>query len=132
MSKRILQIATAILAAVPVATGALGMMGIHDPLYASLGVALPADATLDGNLRFYAGVWFGLGLGAFWTIPNIERNGVLFRALWTMIFVGGIGRLISLVSLGAPFAPFIGFTVLEIVGAPLFVWWQSRVAATAG
>lgn len=56
MSKRILQIATAILAAVPVTTGALGMMGIHDPLYASLGVALPADATLDGNLRFYAGV----------------------------------------------------------------------------
>ncbi|AOK31162.1 hypothetical protein WS67_09665 [Burkholderia singularis] len=130
-SKRTLQIVTTILGIVPLATGVLGMLGIHDPLYASLGIAMPDDATLDSNLRFFAGVWFGLGLSVLYTIPDIERKGVLFRALWLMIFVGGIGRLISLVSVGAPFFPFIGFTVLEIVGAPLFVWWQSRVAAAA-
>lgn len=131
MSKRALQVATAILAAVPTITGVLGMMGIGDPLYASLGVSMPADATLDSNLRFYAGVWLGLGLAAFSVIPSIERQGVLFRALWVMIFIGGIGRLISFAALGMPFPPFVGFTVLEIVGAPLFIWWQRKVAATA-
>jgi len=45
-----------------------------------------------------------------------------------MIFLGGIGRLISMAALATPPAPFIGFTLLEIVGAPLFVWWQSRLA----
>jgi len=29
---------------------------------------------------------------------------------------------------GSPPAPFIGFTILEIVGAPIFIWWQARLA----
>ena len=51
MNKRNLQIATGILAAVPVITGMLGFMGLSDPLYSALN--LPHDATLDSNLRFY-------------------------------------------------------------------------------
>jgi Domain of unknown function (DUF4345) len=41
----------------------------------------------------------------------------LFRAVWVMIFCGGIGRLISLLLVGMPPAPFIGFVALEIIGA---------------
>ncbi|MBP0590863.1 DUF4345 domain-containing protein [Paraburkholderia sp. LEh10] len=127
--RRALQVATVILALVPVITGLVGMMGLGDPLYGKL--LLPHDATLDSNLRFYAGVWLGLGLAAFWIAPRIERETALFRALWLMIFIGGIGRLVSLVAVGMPFAPFIGFTALEVIGAPLFVWWQQRVARAA-
>jgi hypothetical protein len=126
MSKLPLQIATAILAAVPTLTGLLGLMGLKDPLY--LALFLPPDATLDSNLRFYSGVWFGLGLVAFWIIPRIEQETNFFRALWLMIFIGGIGRLLSLLLVGQPFPPFIFFTFLEILGAPLFIWWQYRVA----
>jgi hypothetical protein len=129
MSRRALQAATFILALVPVLTGLLGMLGLDDPLYA--GAGLPRDATLDSNLRFYAGAWFGLGLAAMWIIPRIERETMLFRALWLMIFTGGIGRLLSLLLVGAPFLPFIGFTALEIIGAPLFIWWQARIADAA-
>ncbi len=127
MSRRKLQVATAMLALVPTLTGLLGMMGLSDPIYADL--SLPKDATLDSQLRFYNGVWLGLGLAAFWLLPRIERETTLFRALWLMIFLGGVGRLLSLVLTGMPFPPFIGFTILEICGAPLFVWWQSRVAS---
>lgn len=130
MSKRKLQIATAILAAVPTITGVIGLTGLSDPLYAALN--LPADATLDSNLRFYSGVWLGVGLAAFWLLPRIEHETVLFRALWLMIFLGGLGRLLSLVIAGMPFPPFVGFTLLEVLGAPLFVWWQHRVARGAG
>lgn len=126
MTERWLQIATGVLAMVPVVTGLLGMMGVHDPLYANAGV--PADPTLDSNLRFYGGVWLGLGLAALWVIPGIARKTALFRALWLMIFLGGIGRLLSLLMLGMPFPPFLGFTALEVVGAPLFIWWQAALA----
>ncbi|RUT35823.1 DUF4345 domain-containing protein [Paenibacillus zeisoli] len=129
MNRRLLQIATAVLACVPTATGLLAMTGLDDPLYNTL--HLPRDASLDSNLRFYAGVWLGLGAAAFWLLPRIERETVLFRFLWLMIFIGGIGRLISLALAGMPLPPYIGFTILEVIGAPLFIWWQSRVAQAA-
>jgi hypothetical protein len=126
MGKRGLQIVTAVLAAIPVATGLIGLLGVDDPLYAAAGV--PPIAVLDTNLRFFAGVWLGLGLALYWLIPTIERQTVLFRVLWGMVFIGGIGRLLSMTMLAAPPTSFITFTALEIVGAPLFILWQSRLA----
>lgn len=126
MSLRQLQITTALLGAVPVLTGLISMMGLSDPLYATLN--LPRDATLDSNMRFLGGVWLGLGLSVWWLVPRIATETALFRAVWLMIFLGGIGRLASLLLVGLPLLPFVGFTVLEIVGAPLFVWWQRKLA----
>jgi hypothetical protein len=126
VNKRPLQVTTAVLGLVPVITGVITLLGIHDPIYASAG--LPASALLDSNLRFFGGVWLGLGLAIFWLVPAIERQGLLFRVIWGAIFLGGIGRLLSMILLGFPPAPFIGFTALEVVGAPLFVYWQHRVA----
>jgi Domain of unknown function (DUF4345) len=128
VSKLVLQIVTATLAAIPVATGLISMFGIDDPLYSS--AALPRSALLDGNLRFFGGAWLGLGIAMYWLIPNIEKQTSLFRALWGMVFVGGIGRLVSMFMLGLPPVPFIGFTLLELIGAPLMVLWQARVART--
>ncbi len=125
MNKRPLQILTAILGMVPILTGIIGLFGLSDPIYASAG--LPANALLDSNLRFLSGVWLGLGLTVIWLIPRIETQTVLFRVLWGMIFLGGVGRLLSMLFLGWPPIPFIAFTVLEIVGAPIFVAWQARL-----
>lgn len=125
MNKRLLQILTAILGAVPILTGIVGLFGLSDPIYASAN--LPANALLDSNLRFLSGVWLGVGLTVIWLIPRIETQTVLFRVLWGMIFLGGVGRLLSMLFLGWPPIPFIAFTVLEIVGAPIFVAWQARL-----
>jgi Domain of unknown function (DUF4345) len=126
MNKRGLQIAMVLLGVIPVVTGIITMFGLSDPLYASAGI--PAIAVLDSNLRFFGGVWLGLGLSLYLLIPNIEKQTLLFRVLWGMIFLGGIGRLASMLFLAPPPPPFIGFTILEIVGAPFFVWWQARLA----
>ena len=126
MEKRLLQILTGLLGLVPVLTGLIGLAGLRDPLYAAM--SLPANNLLDSNLRFFSGVWLGLGIGVYWLIPRIEVAGSVFRLLWGMIFLGGVGRLLSMVFVGLPPWPFVGFTVLEIVGAPLFVSWQVRIA----
>ena len=126
MTKRLLQVATAILGTIPVLTGIIGMFGLSDPIYASAN--LPANVLLDSNLRFFSGVWLGLGLAVYWLLPNIDKETSLFRTVWGMIFLGGVGRLLSMVFSGMPPAPFIAFTVLEIVGAPFFIVWQSKLA----
>ena len=126
MRKKPLQIATALLALIPILTGVLTMLGLDDPVYRDMG--LPRNALLDSNLRFLGGVWLALGLAAVWLIPRIERRGDIFRLIWGAIWIGGLGRLLSMFVVGLPPAPFIAFTLLEIVGAPLFVLWQSRVA----
>ncbi|WP_166298135.1 DUF4345 domain-containing protein [Bradyrhizobium sp. 2S1] len=126
MGRRGLQIATGLLALAPILTGIITMLGVSDPLYASSGV--PALPVLDSNLRFFGGVWLGLGLALIWLVPRIESESVLFRVVWGGIFLGGVGRLLSIVMVGAPPIPFIGFTALELIGAPLFVYWQHRVA----
>lgn len=128
MSRRPLQLTTGLLALIPLSTGVLTMMGLSDPIYASAG--LPSDALLDSNLRFLGGVWLVLGLALLAMIPRIEHETMLFRTLWLMVFAGGIGRLLSMVLVGLPPWPFVGFTVLELVGAPLFIAWQARLAMT--
>jgi len=129
MGRRALQIATVALALIPILTGIITMLGVSDPLYAASGV--PALPVLDSNLRFFGGLWFGLGLGLLWLVPRIESESVLFRVVWAGIFLGGIGRLLSTIMVGLPPLPFVGFTALELIGAPLFVYWQHRVAVAA-
>jgi hypothetical protein len=128
-SRRALQIVTGILGVIPVTTGLIGLLGLRDPLYVRFGVV--PNVVLDSNLRFFAGVWIGVGVCVFRTLRGIERQGPLFRALWGMIFLGGVGRLCSIADAGRPPAPLLGVLALEIVGAPLFVLWHRQVERSA-
>ena len=84
------------------------------------------NAVLDSNLRFFSGFWLGTNFAVLWLVPRIEKEGTLFRALWGMIFLGGLGRLASLEDAGAPPWPFYVVMALELLGAPVFVLWQRR------
>jgi hypothetical protein len=119
---RLFQIVCGILGLIPVVTGLLTMMGLHNPEYHSAGI--PMHVLLDSNLRFFGGVWLGIGLMWLWMLPRLRTEALLFRALSLAIFLGGVGRLISMLAVGLPPVPFIAFTALEIVGMPLLVFWQ--------
>jgi Domain of unknown function (DUF4345) len=129
--KRPLQIVIAILGLIPLATGLFGMMGVDDPVLAS--ASIPRIPLIDSELRFFSGLWLGVGITLAWLVPRIDTptGTSVYRILWGMIFLGGIGRLLSMAFIGMPPAEFIGFTALEIIGAPLFVVWQSRIGKSS-
>lgn len=125
LQRRLLQIFLVLLALIVVVLGLLGMLGVDNPLYAS--VELPRSALLDTNMRFYSGLWLGLGIAVLATVRTLEKHFAIYCVLWGMIFVGGIGRLLSLLTLGLPPFPIPGFMLLEILGAPIFLYWHYRV-----
>jgi Domain of unknown function (DUF4345) len=128
MNKRNLQIITFILAIVPTITGLIGLTGISDPIYGELSKS--NNILLDSNLRFFSGVWLGLGIALFSIIKTIDKQTQVFRIIWGCIFLGGFGRLLSIMFLHIPPLSFTGFTILEIVGAPFFIYWQNKISTT--
>ncbi|MDT5091594.1 MAG: hypothetical protein QOH60_957 [Mycobacterium sp.] len=61
----------------------------------------PANATSDGEDRFYAGIFAAFGAALLWCARDVERKQAYVNALAGAFLVGGIGRLISLVVVGA-------------------------------
>jgi hypothetical protein len=112
MSRLLLQICTALLAPIPIATGIVSMPGVKDPLYRPLG--LPEAPVLDSNLGFFGGIWLGLG------DPLSSSVGGSIP--------GGVGRVLSWIQTGPAPKPYVGFIILELLGAPLFIYWQYRLA----
>lgn len=130
MSRLLLQIINGIVGLATVGLGTVQVLfGVGSPLYAAAN--LPQFPILDSNLRFFGGMGLGLGVVLLWLLPSIERRTLLFRVVWLCAFSGGVGRLISWPVVGSPSELLIGFTILEVVGAPLLVYWQYRLAVSA-
>jgi len=89
------------------------------------GLAVEAPSILDNEYRFFAGVWFGVGLGLAYCVLHLERTTLLFRALMLTIFMGGIARIIGLSEYAAE-AQIIAPIAIELVAPILLVWMQSR------
>jgi len=124
--RTILQICFVAVALVVIITGVLGMLGIDNPLYAS--VQLPREPLLDTNLRFYSGLWLGVGVVILATVRGFENHLEMYCLIWAMIFVGGVGRMMSLLTIGTPPFPIVGLMILELWGAPFLAYCQMRMS----
>ncbi len=127
MSKRLLQAVLLVVGLISVITGAMGVLsGVMDKYY-GLGENIgPGAIILDSNLRYFSGVWFGLGLIILWMLPSIEKQKLLLRLIAIMVFLGGVGRIFSMVHLGRPSFPYIIFTAMEL-SFPLLIIWQNTL-----
>ncbi len=121
--RRLLQLAVAVAAIVPVAAGASGVL---------LGPALTqaaVTAVADGHYRYLSGLLLGIGLCFWGLIPSIERRATTFRILTLIVFVGGLGRLVGLVILDDPGTPpMVAGLFMELAGTPALCLWQARIA----
>jgi hypothetical protein len=123
--KRLLQLAVALGCAVPLLAGGAGMIEGPAMLH-GVGRDVPAD--LDSHFRYLSGLLFAVGIGFASCIPAIESKTRRFRLLAMLVFVGGLGRLLSLVIIGPPGTGHRFGLVMELGAAPLLILWQARVA----
>jgi hypothetical protein len=135
MSRRLLQVVVSISALNAILGGGaylvlgvkgLSLMGVN----VSIDPGAPPWISVDYVFRALAGIWFSLGLMLAYLVPSIEKHTVWFRFACLAVFMMGVGRLLSVATLGAGSNALIAMA-LEFVLPPLLVVWQSRVARDA-
>ncbi|MEL7130553.1 MAG: DUF4345 domain-containing protein [Pseudomonadota bacterium] len=124
--KLVLQIALGVLSLIPLFFAGMG-------IFQGAGRFLPdgAPADLDNQFRYLSSIYLIVTALIWWMLPNIERHTVPLRIVAGVIFLGGLARLLSYLTIG-PGAPeqFAGM-ILEI-GAILFIPWHAAVARRNG
>jgi len=118
-----LQIAVALGSIVPIGAGGAGML--LGPRI--LGAAAVGSTDLDSHFRYLSGLLLAIGLGYASTIPRIEVHGGRFRLLTCLVVMGGVGRLLSLLWVGAASPAMGAALVMELVVTPCLAFWQFRV-----
>jgi hypothetical protein len=124
LEKRALQCAIALGSLVPIGAGAAGvLMGPR-----MLGHTAIVSGDLDSHFRYLSGLLLGIGLAYVSTIPAIETRQQRFRLLTVIVVVGGLGRLLHLLSSGFASQVSVAALVMELLVTPGLALWQWRVA----
>lgn len=128
MERRVLQIVLAVLSLIPLL--GLGIVWLQGPQFFLHGSGGQVSNALDNQFRYLAGVYAGAVTGGlWWAIPRIEQRGLAVRIAAAAVFLGGIGRCVSIAAVGHPGDPsMIAGLVLELAIVPLLVLWQRRIA----
>ena len=69
--------------------------------------------SIDNSLRFYAGSFIALGFLAIWTSITIRKQHTLIFFFAFFIFMGGLGRLISIMNIGLPDNMYLVYLTVE-------------------
>ena len=125
MERRLLQLAVAAGALVPLLAGGAGVIAGPDMLR---GIGAPVPADLDSHFRFLSGLLLGIGAAFLTCVPRIERHSARFQLLGAIILVGGAGRALSLVEIGPPGQDHWLALAMELGVMPLMMLWQWRLA----
>lgn len=122
-----LQIVLGVLSLVPLAFSILGIW--YGAAYFLPEGGFPA--ALDNQLRYLSGVYILITLLLWWAIPAVERHGKLLAFICLALVIGGLGRLLSWVTLGPGDAGQMAGMMIEL-GSPLLLLWQRAVARKTG
>lgn len=95
-------------------------------------VLLPGDRAdardLDSHFRYLSGIFLGALIVFYSCVPDVERKGPRLRLVGGLVILGGLGRLIGVLTLGLPGIGHLYGLVMELVVTPLLLLWQARVA----
>jgi hypothetical protein len=88
----------------------------------------PWAATMDSELRFYAAIWAGFGGLLLMAMADPSRRRAWTPALAGVFFLGGVGRLLSAMSVGPPHPLFRLLMWIELLTPPglITLWWLER------
>jgi hypothetical protein len=122
--ERGLQIVLGLLGATAVVTGLIDIIG--GPEAVPGGEAAPNE-TVDSAFRFEAAMWIAFGVAALWVAPRAATQTAVVRWIAGALFLGGIGRIISIVDVGEPHGLFVALLFVELLLPPIIVFWQARL-----
>lgn len=117
--KRSLQIILVILSVIPLAFALIGLFG--GAQLANEGGAVTAG--LDNQFRYLSAFYLSLFFLIWWVLQDLENRGTVLKLLVFAIFLGGVARLYSHLTVGPPPTHAIGGMVLEL-GSPVLVLWH--------
>ncbi|MFE7506815.1 DUF4345 domain-containing protein [Promicromonospora sp. NPDC057488] len=123
MGRRALLVVIAVLGAVPVLSGLLGIVVGPEALPGGG----PVNATIDSEYRFVNAFWLAAGLLIWWSLRDPVRRADVTRVILAIAALGGVPRLVSAAATGWPHPVFVGALVLELVVVPLVIWLHVRV-----
>jgi hypothetical protein len=118
----------------------LGLFGVTAILIAALHIvlgpsaipgAVPVNATMDSEDRFYATLFAAYGVAMLWCIKDIEQKSQVVYFLALTFLAGGLARLVSIAAVGLPNTFFITMTVLELLIPFLIMFLQWRISRAA-
>lgn len=123
----IFRIATIVAAFIPLFFGVTGIIAgaaglVREPEIYSL----PDISALDNQYRYLSGIYIGIAVMLFYSAGDVIGRAQVFRMAILAVFIGGLGRLVSYLSMGAAESWQLGGMALELV-APLFIMWQAKV-----
>lgn len=113
----------ALLGAIPIATGILGIVG--GPEKAPGGG--PTTPSVDSEYRFVNVFWAAAGVVLWWTLRRPEERSTATRTVLGLAALGGFPRLLSVLRTGLPHPVFRATIALELVVVPVVMLWHARV-----
>jgi len=120
--RRGLQIVLAVLSLIPLAFALIGITGGAE--LANEGGAVTTG--LDNQFRYLSAYYLSLFFLIWWILQDLENRGTVLRLLVLAIFLGGLARLYSYLTVGPPPIRAICGMVLEL-GSPILVFWHAAI-----
>jgi hypothetical protein len=102
---------------------------VYDALTGWRGPFSPAwPASMDNELRFYSALWGGYGLLLLAAARDMAKWDRAMPWLAGVFFAGGVGRILSVLEVGAPHPFFLMLAGVELVLPPVMIglWLASK------
>lgn len=103
--------------------------GILPSLGSAISPEAASDPGLDSQFRFLSAMWLGYGVALYWASKDIVGRLPVLNILALAMFVGGLGRLISIAVNGAPPPAMFAFLAIELVGPVVAVLVARKLRA---
>lgn len=125
------RIATILFAFIPLFFGVTGIIAGASGLVREPAIySLPDISALDNQYRYLSGVYIGIAAMLFYSAGDVVGRALVFRMAVLAVFIGGLGRLVSYLSLGGAESWQMGGMALELI-APAFILWQAKAIGKA-
>lgn len=123
-----LQLVVGIISTIPIFVGLNGIFS--GPSMLEKAYKYPVQ--VESHFRYLSGIAVGMGLLLLRSLPKIDRDGSDLRRVALLIFIGGLGRLWSLLALGLEFEfSLVMVTLTELLLFPFLCLWQNQVQKTS-